>query len=147
RISDLVLKDNPGGRHFWHDLLADIVSPPRAVNRRAFGERFRNELADSAPATSWQVRLGATLDALAKDYSKPSTLLNRDAAAEFSMSYGLPGKPGYDYERPLDYFDFQASLLSNTTNPIENVMIRGLLKGTNTAETSRSRGIWGLYGT
>jgi hypothetical protein len=63
------------------------------------------------------------------------------------MSYGLPGKPGYDYDRPLDYFDFQASFLSNTSNPIENVMMRGLLKGSKTGETARSRGIWGLYAT
>jgi hypothetical protein len=147
RMSDLILKDSPGGTHFWHDVLAGVISPPSAVNRRAFGERFRSELADSAPATSWQVRLGATLDARAHDYSKPGTLLNRDASAEFWMSYGLPGKAGYDYDRPLDYFDFQASFLSNTSNPIENVMMRGLLKGSKTGETARSRGIWGLYGT
>jgi hypothetical protein len=147
RMSDLVLKDSPGGRHFWHDALAGVISPSRAVNRRVYGDRFRNELADSAPATSWQVRLGATLDAIARDYSKPGTLLNRDASAEFWMSYGLPGKPGYDYARPLDYFDVQASFLSNTSNPVESVMIRGLLKGSKTGETIRSRGIWGLYGT
>jgi hypothetical protein len=74
-------------------------------------------------------------------------VLRRDATAEFWMSYGLPGKPGYEYSRPLDYFDFQLSMLSNTSNPIENVMIRGLLLGRKTAETASSRGIWGLYGT
>lgn len=147
RLSDLVLKDNPGKRHFWHDLLADALSPPRAVNRRAFGEHFRNELADSAPATSWQTRVGANLDALAHNYSQPSTLLNRNAVAEFWMSYGLPGKPGYEYDRPLDYFDFQASLLANSSNPVENVMLRGLLLGRRTASGSSARGIFGLYGS
>jgi hypothetical protein len=147
RLSDLVVRDNGGQRNFSHTLLADVLSPPRAVNRRAFGEHYRTELADSAPATSWQIRLGATADALAHDYSKPSTLLNRDAAAEFWMSYGLPGKPGYDYDRPLDYFDFQASLLSNTNNPIESVMLRGLLLGRKTSAASSARGIWGLYGS
>jgi hypothetical protein len=86
RLSDLVIKDHPQGRHFWHDALAGLLSPPRAVNRLAFGDRYRNQLPDSAPATSWQVRIGATVDALAHDYSAPSTLLNRDAAAEFPMS-------------------------------------------------------------
>ena len=147
RLSDLVINDHPHRRPFWHDALAVLLSPPRAVNRLAFGDRYRNQLPDSAPATSWQVRIGATVDALAHDYSAPSTLLNRDAAAEFSMSYGLPGRPGYDYSRPLDYFDFQASLLSNTSNPIESVMLRGLLKGARTRETAKSRGIWGLYGS
>jgi hypothetical protein len=147
RMADLVLKDNPSGKgHRVREYLADAISPPRALNRRVFGDRFRNELADSAPATSWQVRLGASADAIARDYSAPSTLFNRDATAEFWMSYGLPGKPGYDYSRPLDYFDFELSMLSSSSNPIENVLVRGLLKGAKTA-TANSRGIWGLYGT
>lgn len=145
RMADLVLKDQPGVR--WHGFVADALSPPRALNRRLLGERFRAQLADSAPATSWQVRLGATVDAVAHDYSAPVTLLNRDATAELWMAYGLPGKTGYAYTRPLDYFDLQMSLLFNASNPIENVMIRGLLKGTTTAETATSRGIWGLYGS
>jgi hypothetical protein len=148
RMADLVIHDSPHDTpHRWHDHLADAISPPTAVNRRIFGDRFRSELSDSAPATTWQVRLGATTDALAHDYSTPGTLLRRDATAEFWMSYGLPGKPGYDYDRPLDYFDFQFSVLSNKSNPIENVMIRGLLLGRETARTTTSRGIWGLYGT
>jgi hypothetical protein len=156
RMADLVLKDQPGGAGTgdtpgkaprWHEYVADALSPPRALNRRVFGEHFRAELADSTPATSWQVRLGASLDAVAHDYSAPVTLLNRDATAELWMSYGLPGKPGYAYTRPLDYFDLQLSLLASRSNPIENVMIRGLLKGTPTAPTSNSRGIWGLYGS
>jgi hypothetical protein len=148
RMADLVLKDRPAGKAArWHEYVADVLSPPRALNRRVFGERFRAQLDDSTPATSWQVRLGATLDAVAHDYSAPVTLLNRDATAEFWMSYGLPGKAGYAYTRPLDYFDFQLSALSNSSNPVENVMIRGLLKGAKTAETSNSRGIWGLYGS
>jgi hypothetical protein len=59
----------------------------------------------------------------------------------------LPGKPGYEYDRPLDYFDFQASLLANRSNAIENVMLRGLLLGRATAAGSGARGIWGLYGS
>jgi hypothetical protein len=147
RLSDLVLKDNPGKHRLWPALLADVLSPPRAINRRAFGERYRVELADSAPATSWQVRLGATVDALAHDYSQPSTLLNRGAVAEYRMSYGLPGQPGYEYYRPLDYFDFQASFLSHSSNPIESVMLRGLLLGRKTSAGGNARGVWGLYGS
>ena len=147
RMSDLVLKDRPGGRHHRrHEYAAALISPPSAINRRIFGERFQPHLPDSTPPTSWQVRLGANLDAVARDYNAPGSLLRRDASAEFWMAYGLPGNAGYDYKRALDYFDFQMSLLSSGSNPIENVMIRGLLKGTKTAGTN-SRGIWGLYGT
>jgi hypothetical protein len=63
------------------------------------------------------------------------------------MSYGLPGKNGYVYGRPLDYFDFQLSMLSNTSNPVESVLLRGLLKGTPTAGGPHSQGIWGIYGS
>lgn len=148
RMADLVLKnsgDPKPGR--THELAAAFISPPGAVNRRVFGERFRAELPETAPATVWQIRVGATADALSKDYSAPTSLLRGDAITEVSMSYGLPGQPGYEYTRPLDYFDFQVSLLSNIHNPIENVMIRGLLVGSKTRETGNSRGIWGLYGT
>jgi hypothetical protein len=148
RMSDLVLRDARGEKpHRLHEILAGVLSPPSAVNRRAFGERFRSQLSDTAPVTSWQLRLGATADALSHDYAAPVSLLRHDAAAEFWMSYGLPGLPGYDYARPLDYFDFQMSFLSSASNPVENVMIRGLLIGRQTAQRARSRGIWGLYGS
>lgn len=148
RMADLVIHDSPDKRaHPWRDHLADAVSPPTALNRRVFGDRFRTQLGDSAPATSWQIRLGASMDAIARDGGSPVTLLRRDATAELWMSYGLPGKTGYEYTRPMDYFDAQISLLSNPSNPIENVMIRGLLVGRKTDDGSSSRGIWGLYGS
>jgi hypothetical protein len=68
-----------------------------------------------------------------------------DAQAEFSMDYGLPGKPGYDYRRPFDYFAFQAT--ASAANGFENVMTRGLLLGRDYGEGERFRGIWGLYGS
>ena len=148
RMADLVLRDRPGGKApRWHEYVADVISPPRALNRRVLGEHFRAQLPDSTPATSWQVRFGATLDAFSRSRAAPATPVNRDATAELWMVYGLPGKPGYAYTRPLDYFDLQLSILSNSSNPIENVMIRGLLIGAKTAPTTNSRGIWGLYGS
>jgi hypothetical protein len=148
RMADLVLKDGARDKpRRLHEYAAAVISPPGGLNRHVFGDRFKAWLPETAPATSWQVRFGATLDALAHDYSTPQTLLRKDATAEFAMSYGLPGQPGYDYTRPLDYFDFQFSLLSNASNPVENVMVRALLLGGKTAERAHSRGIWGLYGS
>ncbi len=145
RIADLVLKDSPS--HWWHPYVAGILSPPTAVNRRVLGKDFKAELPDSAPSTTWEVRLGVRSDAVARDYSAPVTLLRRDATAEFSASYGLPGRAGYNYSRPLDYFTLDASFLLNSANPIENVMLRGLLVGRPTCATANLRGIWGLYGS
>ena len=41
----------------------------------------------------------------------------------------------------------RSSGLSHTGNPIESVMLRGLLIGRKTGEQGNSRGIWGLYGS
>jgi hypothetical protein len=130
RISDLVLKDNGGEfARRLHDYLAMVLSPQTAVNRHMFGHHYKVGLPDSTPATAWQIGLGAALDAHANDPSLTTTQLRQSATAQFSMEYGLPGTPGYSYDRPLDYFDFQASGFSSTSNPIESVMLRGLLLG------------------
>jgi hypothetical protein len=146
RMADLVIKSDgramPGRRYEYGAML---ISPPGGFNRRLFDDRFRARLPETAPATSWQLRFGATVAALARDISSPKTLLQRDATADFAMSYGLPGQAGYEYERPLDYFDFQFSVLFDEKNPIENVMIRGLLVGKQIARREHSRGVWGLY--
>ena len=148
RMADLVIKDDgrktPGRAREYG---AMMLSPPGGLNRRLFADRFTARLPETAPAVSWQLRIGATADALARDVTSPRTILRGDATADFAMSYGLPGQPGYAYTRPLDYFDFQVSVLFNEKTPIENVMIRGLLLGRKTTDRPNSRGVWGLYGS
>ena len=62
-----------------------------------------------------------------------------------SLDYGLPGKPGYTYDRPFDYFSFKAT--ASSANGFENLMIRGLLIGTDYKAGENYRGVWGLYGS
>lgn len=148
RMADLVLKDGGATRpNRLHEIGAALISPPDGLNRSVFGRRFKGTLPETAPATFWQFRFGGSLDALSKDIRSPLGVLHNDGTAEFSMSYGLPGQPGYDYTRPLDYFDFQFSALTNAKNPIENIMVRGLLIGSKTGRGPSYRGIWGLYGS
>ena len=61
------------------------------------------------------------------------------------MDYGLPGKPGYHYDRPWDYFSFQVT--ASSANAVENMSTRGLLIGKDYGAGERYRGIWGLYGS
>jgi hypothetical protein len=76
----------------------------------------------------------------------PSGQLKRaEVLADFSMDYGLPGKPGYRYDRPFDYFSFQAT--GSTANAVETLSTRGLLLGTDYEAGERYRGVWGLYGS
>jgi hypothetical protein len=61
------------------------------------------------------------------------------------MAYGLPGKPGYRYTHPFDYFHFQFTAAS--ANVFENIMSRGLLIGKTYEVGDAYRGVWGLYGS
>ncbi len=61
------------------------------------------------------------------------------------MDYGLPGKPGYTYKRPFDYFAFQAT--ASSANGFENIMTRGSLLAKDYELGANYRGIWGLYGS
>jgi hypothetical protein len=68
-----------------------------------------------------------------------------EALADFYMDYGLPGKKGYEYTRPFDYFNFQAT--ASSANGFENAMTRGLLIGKAYDAGSDYRGVLGLYGS
>jgi hypothetical protein len=98
------------------------------------------------PAIFWRLRLGAFLNNRFNDQDGLGPQGRNDATIDFSMAYGLPGKPGYSYTRPFDYFHFDLMTVSNADNPIEDVMIRGLLYGKKYEAGDSYRGIWGLYG-
>ena len=137
RMSQLVLQNEGPRPDLLHEIGAAIVSPPTAFNRYAFGDRFKTVFPNYDPATYWRFRLGASMN----------SALQQDATLDFGMSYGLPGKPGYSYTRPLDYFDFQITGLARESNPLENVLLRGLLYGRQYQAGDDYRGIWGLYGS
>jgi hypothetical protein len=98
------------------------------------------------PAVFWRLRLGASLNSSLNDQSGSSTINRNEATLDYSMAYGLPGKPGYSYARPFDYFHFELTSVSTADNPIENLMIRGLLLGRDYEAGNAYRGVWGLYG-
>lgn len=129
----------------WRELFAAGISPPLGFNRLMFGDRFKPVFASRNPAIYWRLRLGASLGRFF-DQDESIPVEKADATLDFSMAYGLPGKPGYDYKRPFDYFHFQATASSNTGNPLENIMIRGLLAGRKYEAGDSYKGIWGLYG-
>lgn len=149
RMAGLVLEEGGGDPELRFKLAAAAISPPTAFNRFAFGERFKPIYPNRQPVTLWRFMLGASLNTHSSNISPPleGTTREGNAVAEFAMSYGLPGKPGYRYDRPLDYFDFQVSTRARTHNLVESLTIRGLLKGTDYHVGEDYRGIWGLYGS
>ena len=144
RMASLVLEHADGTPRFWRELGAAIISPPTGFNRLAFGNRFDAIFASRSPAYYSRLHLGVA--ATIQNEPGTSTELKRnEAIADFMMDYGLPGKPGYSYTRPFDYFNFQA--VASSANAFESVMTRGLLFGKDYEAGANYRGVWGLYGS
>jgi hypothetical protein len=144
RMANLVLENANGTPRFWREVSAAAISPPTGFNRLAFGDRFGTIFSSHGAAYYSRVALGV---AAAPQNSPGSSTRtgNAEALADFSIDYGLPGKPDYSYRRPFDHFTFQAT--ASSANVFENVMTRGLLFGTDYAGGKNYRGVWGLYGS
>jgi hypothetical protein len=146
RMASLLLEGGGKKPGFWRELGATLLSPPTGFNRLVFGERFAPVFPSHDPATFWRLRFGAFLNNRFNDQGGMSPQGRNDATIDFSMAYGLPGKPGYSYTRPFDYFHFDLMTVTNADNPIEDVMMRGLLFGKKYEAGDSYRGVWGLYG-
>ena len=143
RMSSLVLEKDELPP-FWREVAAAVISPATGFNRLAFGDRFRTVFPSHDPARYSRFSVGVS--ATTQNDPGTSTKLKRnEGIAEFSMDYGLPGKPGYTYTRPFDYFAIQSTVSS--ANGFENILTRGLLWGTDYGIGATYRGIWGLYGS
>jgi len=146
RMASLVLEGDGKKPGLFRELGATVISPPTGINRFAFGDRFKAVYPSHDPATFWRMRLGLSLTSTLNDGGDASTINRTEASADFMMAYGLPGKPGYSYKRPFDYFHFEFTSLGTADNTFENIMIRGLLIGKDYKAGNSYRGIWGLYG-
>lgn len=147
RMASMVLEGD-GKPGFWRELGAAGILPPTGINRLAFGNRFKAVWVSNEPAIFTRLRLGASQNSHVTDQGVKSTVRKVEATGDFSMSYGLPGKPGYQYERPFDYFHFELAIVGGGGNTFENVMTRGLLYGSKYSDGNDTyRGVWGLYGS
>jgi hypothetical protein len=145
RLSELMLRTSDHG--FWRELAAAVISPSTGINRRAYGGRFQAIEPGLNPAVFARVQFGVMGTAsVQSSFTQPLALTRNEAVADFSIEYGSPGKPGYAYHRPFDYFNLQFT--STSGSRFESIFSRGLLMGTSYGDgRSRSRGVWGLYGS
>ena len=148
RMASLLLEGGGEKPGFWRELGAAILSPPTGFNRLVFGDRFDKVFPSRNPEVFIRLRLGATLtNEVNNDINK--NVKRQEGAADYSITYGLPGKPGYEYKRPFDYFHFEFTAVPNAgeiTDAIENVSIRGLLGGRRYTLGENFRGVWGVFG-
>ena len=128
----------------WRPWLASAISPAVGVNRLAFGPRdYGAEFDDHDPAYYSRLHVGGN-HAVHADFASSDRVRTNEAQVDYQMDYGLPGKPGYTYNRPFDYFNFEAVLSS--ANGVENLTSNGMLVGDHFAWGDGVRGIAGIYG-
>src|SRR5689334_3079962 len=143
RMASLLLETDEGKPGFWRELGAAVLSPPMGFNRLIFGDRFDTVFPSRQPATFLRLRLGGIVST--SSHNVASGVREHGVIGDVTFTYGLPGKPGYDYARPFDYFDFHVTAV--TTNTLESINSRGLLVGRTYALGEPTRGAWGLFGS
>jgi Domain of unknown function (DUF3943) len=149
RMASLLLEGGGEKPGFWRELGAAAISPPTGFNRLVFGDRFDAVFPSRNPEVFIRLRLGATLTTDVHTGGLTHDFKEQEGSLDYSIIYGLPGKPGYKYTRPFDYFQFEITAVPNAdpiSNLIENAAVRGLLLGTNYELGDAYRGIWGLFG-
>lgn len=146
RMSSMVLEGDGTPPGFWRKFGATLLAPSASINRFAFGERFKPIFPSHDPALFWRLRLGDSPHTDFNDQGTRTTISRHEATADYSLVYGLPGKSGYAYDRPFDYFQFDLTSLGSRSNPVDTIQIRGLLLGTDYELGDSYKAIWGLYG-
>lgn len=149
RMASLLLERGGETPGFWRELGAALISPPTGFNRLVWGDRFDAVFPSRDPEVFIRLRLGAALTTNVRNADLTKDVTEQEGRADYSITYGLPGKPGYQYKRPFDYFHFELSAVPNAaraTDAIENVSIRGLLAGRTYDWGDRYRGLWGVFG-
>lgn len=143
RIANLVVDKSEGGVGFRRGGLVALASPAVAFNRIVFGDRFDGVMETHDPAYDLRFQLGARGTSINRP--GPSLELQRtEGIIDLFIEYGLPGKRGYSYRRPFDYFRLHAT--ASSANVLERLTTHGLIVGTRYDIGPAGGGVWGLYG-
>jgi hypothetical protein len=144
RMAQLVLQEGYGLSPGWREVAAAVIAPPLGVNRRVRPGRGSGLFDSHDPALFSRLQLGSSRTS--RNTAGPSQITQRgELAGEYLLEYGMPGKRGYTYDRPFDYFRFEAG--ASSVNGIELLSTRGLLFGAPYESGRNVQGIAGLYGS
>jgi len=145
RMASLMLDGGDGSKPLLRETGAAVVSPGLGYNRqRGLSRRAASLWAGAVPATFGRLQLGAS-NPSSSNVGPSLATRRREVAADFALEYGLPGKEGYTYHKPFDYFLFSARV--SNVNGLESLTSRGLLFGAPYSPGHNLRGIAGLYGS
>src|SRR6266851_1654542 len=92
RLAELILR--PSNHRVLRELSALAISPSTGFNRLAYGDRFRGIDPGRDPAVFARAQFGVMGTASIQN-SLTQPLTRNEAVADFTVEYGLPGKPGY----------------------------------------------------
>lgn len=144
RMANLLVDRSHDHVSFGRGLLVFVASPPTALNRVAFGKRFDGVMPTHDPAYDLRIQLGARGTTQNTTPGPSLNLGQSEAIADVLIEYGLPGKAGYAYTRPFDYFRLDAT--ASTVNVVEKLTSHGVLAGRRYETGEGGGGVWGLYG-
>jgi len=142
RTANLLIDKSGGDVGAGRGLLVLLLSPPTAVNRAVFGNRFDGVFPTRDPAYDVRVHFGA--ETPLQWVAEPGAGRRHDAVIDLFIEYGLPGKSGYHYGRPFDLFSLQATA---TSANIQSLATRGLIGGGRFDAGQDGGGAWGLFGS
>jgi hypothetical protein len=142
RMANLVLEQGGGLTLNQREWVATAISPAVGFNRRYMG--FDSIFSSRGAAYYSRLAVGVS-GATTNNPGSATRVRPTEGLVDFSIDYGLPGKAGYDYSRPFDYFAFQGT--ASTANVAENIMTRGMIYGRSYERGDNYRGIVGIYGS
>jgi hypothetical protein len=145
RLSNLMVDHWDSAPRAWREVGAAMISPSTGFNRLVFRQRQDAIFASHDPAYYSRLQIGFSGTAQNAQGASTTKLSRNEVLTDFAIDYGQPGKSGYSYTRPFDYFNLQAT--ASSANGFENIMTRGLLFGKDYGAGTHYRGIWGLYGS
>jgi len=124
---------------------AAIVSPATDVNRLALDKPITPDRVDH-PILFRKLELGVLHNDSIENPEGSKVGDRTRPAAGFNIQYGIPGKSGYEYNQPFDYFDMDAEFSSSGSDPVDHLFVNGLLYGQKYNSADSLRGVDGLYG-
>jgi len=143
RMANLLVDKSHDHVGFGRGLLVLLASPPTAINRVTFGKRFDGVMPTHEPAYDLRVQVGAR--GTSEHTPGPSLNLGRgETIADVLIEYGLPGKAGYTYHRPFDYFRLDAT--ASSVDIVEKLTSHGVIAGRRYESGEGGGGVWGVYG-
>lgn len=146
RLATWVVADGDGTPSFGRSLAATVISPPTALNKVLFGDRFDAPPPIPEAPVFTNVGFGARTHDVLRGPGSQTAEEDSDVTANVEFEYGMPGRDRYHHALPFDLFHFEAVVSTASDNLFDRLNSRGLLTG-NDYSSGDLEGVYGIYGS